>query len=327
MYMTAGLSVGSALEAMSEKMPKKRCLSLLRIKDSVESGQSLSSALTASGSFPLSLIGLIACGEESGSLAKTLQSCHSLLEREDDLARKCLSAMAYPIIIGIATAILTIGLVEGVMPQIIPLLSGLHSDLPLLTRIVIAVSAVCTRYGVVMFVAALLASAILAILYKKVLLFRAAIHVLVMNIPVMGGLVVSYSLAIFFHSFGSMVEAGMSVTDAYDKASSSFAVIPLRKRFKKKLMPLIRGEPMHSIVDKSMPQYVGSIIRAGEASGNLGHALVRAAMMLDKDIDRSLKRLTSMLEPALMMGMGSAVGSIALSIMLPIYDISKALQR
>jgi type II secretory pathway component PulF len=76
-----------------------------------------------------------------------------------------------------------------------------------------------------------------------------------------------------------------------------------------------------------MPSYVAPLVAAGEASGNLGKALSRAARILDRELDHSLKRLTALIEPAMMLGMGAAVGSIALSIMMPIYDISKALQH
>jgi len=78
---------------------------------------------------------------------------------------------------------------------------------------------------------------------------------------------------------------------------------------------------------KRLPKFVSSLVRAGEATGSLGISLTRCASIIDRDIEHSLKRLTSLVEPVMMAGMGGAVGAIALSIIMPIYDISKVLQR
>jgi type II secretory pathway component PulF len=76
-----------------------------------------------------------------------------------------------------------------------------------------------------------------------------------------------------------------------------------------------------------MEQYIVALVSAGELSGTLGASLLRAANILDRDIEHSLKKLTSLIEPLMMIGLGVIVGSIALSIIMPIYDISKVLQH
>jgi hypothetical protein len=91
----------------------------------VESGQSLSGALVARDPLAAAIVGLISCGESSGARSHCdLEVGPSLMERQDELLKKCLSALTYPTVIGLAAVGLTVGLVRGVMPQIIPLLLG-----------------------------------------------------------------------------------------------------------------------------------------------------------------------------------------------------------
>ncbi|NCW28743.1 MAG: hypothetical protein EBV83_10740, partial [Verrucomicrobia bacterium] len=88
------------------------------------------------------------------------------------------------------------------------------------------------------------------------------------------------------------------------------------------------GIPLGDIIaKKKMPQFVAPLIHAGEASGTLGNSLLRASLILDRDIENILRKITALIEPIMMAGMGCIVGSIALSIMMPIYDISKVLQK
>ena len=327
MYVSAGLPIDRALGAACEGLSKKQRQSLSAVQSAVESGQSLSGALSREIRLPSAIVGLVSCGESSGAIAATLKSAHALLERQDELLKKCLSAMTYPAVIGLATIVLTVGLVRGVMPQIIPLLLGLHADLPILTKIVIAISQGFTTYGLYLLIVISLAIGIGAWTYKKWLRIRFMIHRMLMSTPIVGSLVNRYALAVFFQSMGALVGSGMPADEAFIKTATSISLVPLRRRLASAAPKVSRGEPLHEAFGKEMPAYVAPLIAAGEASGNLGNALSRAALILDRELDHSLKRLTALIEPVMMLGMGAAVGSIALSIMMPIYDISKALQH
>jgi type II secretory pathway component PulF len=327
MYVSAGLAIDRALAAAGEGLSKKQSDSLNRIRNAVESGQSLSVALSREIRLPSAIVGLISCGESSGAIAATLKSAHSLMERQDELLKKCLSALTYPTVIGLAAVVLTVGLVKGVMPQIIPLLLGLHADLPILTKIVIAVSQGFTSYGAFLLIGTSLVTGIGIWTYKKSSEARFFVHRISMSTPIVGSLVNRYALAIFFQSMGALVESGMPADAAFAKTAPSVGLLPLRRRLESAAPLVSRGEPLHEAFGRGMPAYIAPLVAAGEASGNLGKALSRAALILDRELDHSLKRLTALIEPIMMLGMGGAVGSIALSIMMPIYDISKALQH
>lgn len=330
MYVRAGLSIDQALRSMEGSVGSRNIPKLLRVSESVQSGRSLSVALSEEFPLPSAVRGLIDSGESSGTLADTLSSCKSLLERQEELVKKSISALVYPCVIGIATLGLTIGLIEGIMPQIIPLLTSLHAQLPLLTRIVMWGSRFTTSYWIYMVIGSSGFAFLVSFLYRTSMRTRHLVHWMMLRIPIAGTLTTKYSMALFYESLGSMIIAGIPMTSAFSRALNSIAVLPIREKFRQKSEPLIRGAPCSSIAEvqlRGAPRYAVSMLVAGESSGTLGMCMRRISSMLDKDLEHALKRLTALLEPVMMIAMGGIVGSIALSIMLPIYDISKALQR
>ena len=327
MYVSAGMTIDRALVAAGEglRAGQKRCLSCA--VESVRSGQTLSSALSREISLPPAIVGLLSCGESSGKFDLALTSAQALMEREDELVKKCASAMVYPCVIGGAAVVLTIGLVRGVMPQIIPLLLGLHADLPILTRIVIAASADLTAYGAYALLGSVAVAFIAARSYRRSASIRLFTHRAILIIPIIGSLAERYGLAVFFQSLGALVESGMPADVAFARCADTVSLVPLRRRLKAAVPLLRHGQTLHDALPPKMPAYIGPLLAAGEGSGCLDAALGRIASILDRELDHALKRLTALIEPVMMLGMGGAVGSIALSIMMPIYDISKALQH
>lgn len=327
MYISSGLPIARSLSLAGAVLPKRQRESLDRVRQAVESGQILSAILASEVRLPSAVVGLIACGESSGNLTETLKISHALLEREDELIKKCLSAMTYPTVVGLAAVALSFGLVLVIMPQIIPLLDGLHTDLPLITKIVMAASRVLMSYWLYFTVSSAILSALLIAAYRSSRMVRASLHLCAIHAPIVGGIMSRYALALFFQSFGALVESGMPADAAYAKAASSIELIPLRRSLEGKTETIMHGEPIYEAFAENAPPYVAPLVAAGEASGNLGRALLRAACLIDRELDHSLKRLTALIEPAMMIGMGCVVGSVALSIMMPIYDISKTLQH
>jgi type II secretory pathway component PulF len=151
MYVSAGLSLPSALTAIIPAFPVRQHSSLEALRTGIEQGHLLSRGFAEHIQLSPSLIGLIEQGEYTGGLPRSLHLCRTIIEREDALIKTCTSAMAYPVVIALFSIVLTIGLMQGVMPQIIPLLKSLHVALPLVTRVVLYVSEHFIRYGAYIF--------------------------------------------------------------------------------------------------------------------------------------------------------------------------------
>ena len=331
LYLSSGLTLNQALFVARNGTDKKIQKLLENICVEVEKGKRLAIVLGEHTKISKTILGLIENGESSGGLSHALQSALTLLEKQEELKKKCLSAMTYPVVIGIFAVLLTLGLVKGVMPQIIPMLKSLHVQLPLLTRLVIFLSENIINFGLYYLIGVIFFITTSVYLYRTNKKLRFYSQKIFIKFPLVGSLFSLYFLSVFLRSVGSLIENGLSVSVAYQESTNTLSSLPLSKILHSNFHNIHRGislSKVFSSVSKSlMPTYIPPLIEAGEASGNLGKSLIRSAHIIDKNIENSLKKLTSLIEPIMMAGIGCVVGSIALSIMMPIYDISKVLQR
>jgi type II secretory pathway component PulF len=330
LYMSAGLALDKALHITGQGSPKKQRTCMEQVQNDVMSGIPVSKSFTKHIGLSKTLSSLIEHGESSGELVRAFTISRTMLEKQGEALKKCISALVYPGVIAVFASLLTIGLVRGVMPQITPMLKSLNVGLPLLTRIIITISENMVSYGLYGLGGIIFAAILFLILYAKVKPFTYLCQCVFIRTPLIGHLLFSYSLSLFLQSLGSLVESGVSVARSYSNTVNTLSLLPLKHSLLGKVPDIQKGIPCGTIlqgVSKKVPTYVPSLISAGEASGTLGTSLLRAASIIDRDMDHSLKRLTSLIEPVMMVGMGCTVGSIALSIMMPIYDISKVLQH
>ena len=329
MYISAGLTLQRALHVVVPTFSVKQARAIDAIQTHVEQGHLLSAGLRDHIGLSPALAGLIEQGERSGSLPASLSLARAMIEREDVLIKTCISSLTYPIVIALFACVLTFGLMRGVMPQIIPLLKSLQVTLPLITQIVMYMSEHVIDYGFYVCCVICVSIFVSIFLYRKSALYKLCCHVCIMSIPLVGSLFRQYSLSLMMRSLGSLITSGLDVSKAYAFAIDRIPLLPLRNSFSKNITAISQGTSLGSIFQmvKHIPSYIVPLISAGETSGTLGISLVRAADIIDRDIEHALKRITSLIEPVMMVGMGCIIGTIALSIMMPIYDVSKTLQH
>lgn len=330
MYVSAGVPLDKALDSLSSGFSSKYKLTFLSVKEHILTGTPLSRALSGIIPVPIGVLGLIEHGESSGGLVDSLRLGRILMEKTDDLRNRCLSAMAYPTIIGVFALLMTIALIRGVVPQIIPMLTSLHADLPVLTRITIWLSDAMVSYGVYASIVILLIIFLFRYIYKQSLRMRLMIHRILEKVPLIGNLVSDYSWFIFLRSYGTLVLAGISSIDSYERSARHVPLCHVSDILIAQISSLRTGISLSIVFGQlhmRMPKHLVTMVSAGESSGRLGDSLIRSSEMIDRDLDHSLKRLTAFLEPTMMVAMGIVIGSVALSIMMPIYDITKVLQR
>ena len=329
MYVSSGLTIYEALGTSMSVVHKKHRPALENMRSSIEQGYPLSKGFQSHIGFSAALIGLIEHGEGSGNIYGALCLARSILEREDALIKTCLSALAYPVIIGLFACILTIGLMRGVMPQIIPLLKSLRVQLPLLTRIVMYISEhVFVYISYVVIIGALLFLCFI-FFYRRWPRFACQCHSVMISTPILGGLVMNYSLSLTTRSLGSLISSGAPIVVAYCQVTERSTILPLRYYFQSQISRISQGIPLAHIFSgiNKIPDHIAPLISAGASSGSLGSSLIRCADIIDRDIEHGLKRMTALIEPLMMIAIGLIVGAIALSIMMPIYDVTKNLQH
>ncbi|KND49938.1 MAG: Type IV fimbrial assembly protein PilC [Parcubacteria bacterium C7867-002] len=328
LYLVSGLRIDHAFTVMSERMSPKKKQSLEAVRQVLERGGSLSTGLGEHVRLPGTIVALIGHGELSGELISALKTARLIMERESELIKTCLSAMAYPFIIALFAGLLTLGLLRGVMPQIIPMLKSLNVALPLLTRVVIVISDGLLSYGLYILGMIFMGPLTLMWVYRRYEFLRSITHRLLIQIPIIGKVVLAYHLSLFFRSVGALVETGVSIAVSYPRVCETITLIPLHRLFQGYVSEIQRGISLGAVLRHAyIPDYVPQLVVAGERSGTLGLSLGRVAALCDRDIEHALKRITALIEPVMMIGVGCMVGAIALSIMMPIYDISKVLQK
>ena len=329
MYVSAGLTLHEAVQTSCTAFSKKEGECIKKIISSIERGQNLSSALSNNINLSAALLGLIGHGESSGSLPRALGLARNIIEHEDVLIKSCMSALAYPIVIGVFACLLTVGLMRGVMPQITPLLKSLHVELPLITRISMYLSENIIAFGLYIVVALTILFPACIYIYRNYFKIRLVCHKLLLIMPIVGHLISQYNLSIFTRSLGGLITSDASLIDSYGKVVDKLFLLPMKIHLENQLPDLMRGVSLSTTLAnmQNVPTFIIPLIKAGQVSGTLGSSLIRASDILDKDIENILKRLTALIEPIMMIGIGVVVGGIALSIMLPIYDVSKTLQH
>ncbi len=328
----SGISLGETLSIIfnMEKSKKgKRILGIMR--DSVEKGVSFSKSMTLTKvRFDPTLVSMIKNGESSGTLALSLRQAYHVMEKGGELKKKMLGALMYPSFIATATVAMTLFLVMYIFPKIIPLFSSMNIKLPFLTRAVRALYLFSLRYGLWVCCSGILLLIIFQILYKKNTAFRWFFQKLFLRIPVVGESIKKYFVSTSLRSMGVLLENGQSLSSILGQAAGSPSYEPYRAGWQSCHEEVIKGVSLSQSMKSSpqiFPELVPSMLFIGERTGSLSSMLTHISKMYEQELDNFIKQLSTVIEPVLMIGMGLIVGSVALSIILPIYEITNHLTK
>lgn len=328
-YLNAGLKLDEAVSLCAYGTNSKISGDISSIVSDLKEGMSLSSSVSNRVDYSNTVVNIIKTGEDSGKLTDTLSVAHSLMKKQDELIKKIISSMTYPILIGIFASVLVIGLVRGVIPEIVPMLHGMKVKLPIVTKVVILLSDILVDYGLWIVLFMFIFIFLLIWMYRHARPVRKWLHYILMYIPVAGSLILKISLSNFFRSVGSTLSSVVDVDIVCKSAVDSIGLIPLKNSFKNIPTAVAEGGNISVVImngNIKIPEFVYGLISAGEKSGTLHISMLKVSDILDNEIEHSLKRLTSIIEPVLMIILGVFVSVVALSIVLPIYDMSKSLQ-
>ncbi|MDE2399787.1 MAG: type II secretion system F family protein [Patescibacteria group bacterium] len=326
----AGIPMRESLVMIREQTRKKGyALILDTVIDNVSNGQNLSTSLArfknTFGEFAINIIGF---GEQSGILSENLEYIADELKKRQALRKKIISASVYPIIVTIATIGIVAFLMVFLFPKILPIFASLHYDLPLSTRIVIALSNFITHWGLItlVFLIVFLVAFIITLKKNKRVAFQ--FDRVLLKLPIVGKIIQDYNVANFTRTMGLLLRGGITMGEALPISAKTTANLLYQKEFKALAQVVNRGQKISTHLAKSrdlFPDIVVQIISVGEHSGNLSNSLMYLSEMYEAEIDDFTKNLSSMVEPILMIIMGILVGFIAVSIITPIYGITQHL--
>lgn len=321
----AGISIRSAIEGICEQTENPRFKAMLtQIKKDVESGKNFSDALTRYPKvFSPLYINMVKASELSGGFSRMLDRIAGYLGQQIETASMVKGAMIYPGIIGGLAVCVTIFLLTWVLPRFLVIFKGKEEALPAPTKLLMALSTFMTNYWYVI-IAGLVAG-----IWGFVLLLRTDWGRLwwdktKLSVPLFKKMFRALYISRGLHTMGQLINAGVPMLDTI-AITAEISGNALYKRMWKAVYSAVKqGKKISLPLQRSplLPRAVVQMVSAGEESGKLGEVLDEVSEFYAKELRNVIKAVTSMIEPLMIVLMGSVVGFIAMSIILPIFKLS-----
>ncbi|MGY4397859.1 general secretion pathway protein F [Sphingomonas sp. UYAg733] len=274
-------------------------------------------------SFPPLYRAMVAAGERSGSLPIILDRLSVLLERQAEINGKLVTTLAYPTVLAVVAMGVVTALMAFVVPQVVEQFDTVGQQLPLLTRIVIALSGFLVGYWWVMLLAALLVGLIAWQALKQPPI-RLAFDGWLLRIPLLGRLLRDLHAARMARTLATMVASRLPLLDGLTLTAGTIHNRRLRQASDEIAESIRAGGSLSAAMRRSgvFPPLLTYLAASGESAGKLDEMLERAADYLERELDRFTATALSLLEPAIIVVMGGIVATIVLSILLPILQLN-----
>lgn len=319
----------SAVRIIHDQADDGRFKQLLsEVVESTKEGQTFSESLARfPEAFSPLFVNIVRAGEASGKLDVALQQLAESLSRDDALRRRVRSALAYPILlmcVGLGSLLV---LMTFVIPKLESLFMDLGGDLPLMTKIVLATSRLC-RQGAI-WVALGGGLIVGVILWRRggALVGQWAGRLL-RRLPVLKRLIANQELLHFASSLNLLLRSGVPALGSLQLVTPSLGDARLRAHMQRAHERVALGESLSKSfeAERALPPFFVKMIAVGEESGRLDEVLEEIARSYHQQIDADIATVSSLIEPVLILVMGSVLGAIVLSILLPIFQITSTVR-
>lgn len=297
---------------------------VVEITESVREGKSLAEALSDHPKiFSATYVSMIRVGEEAGLLADILRRLAKSLDEEYQLRSRLKAAMVYPVFlscVGLGTVIV---LMTWVIPKFSSFFVSLEHQLPLPTRLVMEASSVLARIWPFLLIGGVL-FVLFALRLLKNRTVRLAFDKLCLRIPVAGGFIIKSQLAQLMRTLGILLSHGVNMLNALGIAGNTLSNKFIADQVHKSCDGVARGEKLHECFsdERVFPATILGVMAVGQESGRLPQMLVRISEQYEQQTERQIKALTGMIEPVMILVMGSIVGFVVVSMLMPIFKVS-----
>jgi general secretion pathway protein F len=320
-----GVRVEESLSIIARQTAAPRTASLLLdVRASVLDGRSLAGALTERPRcFPEFYRASVAAGEQAGKLGEVLGHLAAFVENRQRAAQKVQLALAYPALLGVISLSIMALLLTYVVPDIARVFVTRGADLPAPTRIVIGLSEIARGYGMAIGIGLAMAAA-LAMRWLAVPNNRRLFHRILANTPPSKAFSRQLNSAQFAGTLATLVQSGVPLVEALQAAGAVTPNLHIRGKIKMATARVREGASLQRALGETevFPPMLLAMAASGEASGELGPALARAAADQQRELDAWVATLLSLVEPGVLLVMGGVVLLMVLSILLPIVSLN-----
>ncbi len=321
----AGISLPEDLDSIASQVVNTKFKAvIIDLKEDIEAGQSFSQALQAhSNVFSSLYINMIAAAEVSGSLGSMLDRLSEYLDQEAETRSQVKAAMVYPIIIATMAIGSTIFLLTFVLPKFIAIFAGKEHLLPTPTKIILGMSNFIRGYWYYL-IPAVCAGVWGLWFYINTKQGREVWDMVKLKMPLMRKLCSSLYITRSLHTMGVLFNAGVPILDILTITSQIAGNVHFKKLWQKVHDNVREGKKIADTLSdcKLIPGGVAQMLRSGEESGTMGEVLEDVSNYYSRELQTTIKMVTSMIEPIMIVVMGLIVGFIAMSVILPIFKMS-----
>ena len=322
----AGVPIRRALDVVTEECADARLReALASIACGIENGLSLSEAAARHPrEFPALFVAMIRAGEAGGTLDEALHRLAATLERDWSVRKRVAAALTYPVVVACAAVGLIAFLLVSVVPMFRSMYDQMHVALPPITSALITAGTVLRSPGCWLFAALLLLSAAAAAVRLGSRKDGAAsIETLLLHVPVFGAIARKAGVARLARTLGTLLHSGVALVPAIEAVTGIVGSAPYRRSLDELRSALAEGSSLSAPLARSglYEALFVQMIRVGEETGSLDGMLLRIADYYDLDVESALTAIGSLIEPAMIVVLGAAVGFIVSAIFIPLYTL------
>lgn len=328
MLLRAGVPIQAILSDLRETSETLDIKSLCaNLYEKIDSGSTLSEAFAANpGIFPELVVNLVRAGEATGQLPYVLQEIVESLKWQDELAAKTKQLLMYPTFVTLVVGSVAIFLMTYLVPQIIGFVKNMGGTIPLQTRLLIWVSNTLVKYWWIIIPTPFVILVLLLLFSKTNYRFRRRMHAAQLRLPYIGNIIKKIILARISDTLGLTYRTGIPVLDGLIYCRNITGNIIVREALERTRIDIANGAPINKgfSAQKLFPPLVIRMIRVGEETGDLAGSLKNISYFYNRDINDSIARIQTLIEPTLTILLGLILGWIMIAVLGPIYDtISK----
>ncbi len=326
--MTAGVPLVQAFDivARGNENPAMQDL-LLSIKADVEGGTALAEALKKHPLYFDDLFcNLVQAGEAAGVLETLLDKIATYKEKTESIKAKIKKAMFYPTAVMVVAVLVVSLILIFVIPQFEDLFKNFGSDLPMFTRIVVDMSRFIRDWWYIILFALLGTSWFVANIWKRSRDFRLFVDRLLLKIPIVGVIVNKASVARFARTTSTMFAAGVPLVEALESVAGATGNIVYSDAVLRMREDVATGQSLQLTMKQQniFPHMVIQMVSIGEESGSLDDMLSKVADFFEEEVDNMVDALSSLLEPMIMVILGTLVGGLVVAMYLPVFQMAQA---
>ncbi len=326
--LASGMTLGDALRTLSKRETSKaQDATILALRDDIVQGASLSEALSKHpASFNTLYVSMVRAGEASGTLPGVLERLCTHFERAQDAQEKVMMALVYPAIILLVGAGTVIFSMVFVIPRFIAIFDDLGSELPASTQALANISKFLLTYWWLVLLA-ILGGTIGARRTLATTAGRRWFDGFKLRVPVVRNIVCAAAFGQFARTLGSLLSNGVPVLNALSIVENTVGNTVITEEIREARDRVTDGSTISGPLSegKVFPQLLTDMLAVGEQSGNMSGALGHIANRYDRELERSVKIFTTLLEPIMIVVMAGVVGFIAVSMLSAVFDMTSGL--